>query len=72
MRAASRSRAGVPAGASGVTFINCRFVSLENCGTDTALLDSYVNFSGVGILNIIYLGLVKRIEFLDAKEKKEK
>lgn len=45
------SRVTVPAGASGVTFINCRFVSLENLGTDTALLDCYVNFSGVGVLN---------------------
>ena len=35
--------------ATGVVFNGCRFSSLDNAGTDTYLLNSYVAFTGVGV-----------------------
>lgn len=39
----------VALGVSGTAFENCRFLSLENKGDGTAVVDSYVTFDGVGI-----------------------
>ena len=44
-------RVTVGKNAKNVAFDGCRFSSLENAGTDTFLINSYVGFAGTGVLN---------------------